>query len=182
MRFVATRIPGLYVIELEPVCDERGSFTRSWCRREFEEQGLQSDFVQCNRSYNARRGTLRGMHYQAAPHQEAKVVSVIRGTIHDVVIDLRPDSGTFCKHFAIDLKATNPQSLYIPEGCAHGFLTLEDETEVSYQMSDYYVPDAACGVRWNDPAFGINWPIAVSSISKRDASYPDFRTPIRCAS
>ena len=179
MRFVTTPISGLFVVESEPVCDARGSFTRSWCRREFEAQGLASDYVQHNRSYNTCRGTLRGLHFQAVPHAEAKLITVLRGSLYDVVVDLRPEASTFRQHFAIELTATSQRSLYVPERCAHGFMTLEDDTEVLYQMSEYHVPEAARGVRWNDPVFGIKWPLPVASISDRDASYPDFASSLR---
>lgn len=174
MIFHSTPIPGTYRIEPERFEDERGFFARTWCRREFEEAGLNPDLVQCSISFNARAGTLRGLHYQAAPHQEAKLVRCTMGAIHDMVLDLRPDSPAYLQSYGTVLSAENRQMLYIPEGCAHGFLTLQDETEVLYQMSEFYAPDAACGVRWDDPAFGIEWPGDVQVISERDRSYPDF--------
>lgn len=162
------------MIEVERLTDERGFFARAWCQREFAEHGLNPRLVQCNISYNPRRGTLRGMHYQAVPHSEAKLVRCTRGAIYDVIVDLRSDSPSYLRHFGVDLTAEGREMLYVPEGVAHGFLTLEDETEVFYQMSEFYAPEAARGVRWNDPAFGIRWPIEVAVISPRDAAYPDF--------
>jgi len=172
--FRETKVPGAYVIDLEPHRDERGFFARAWCQREFEDRGLNPRLVQCNISYNERRGTLRGMHYQAPPHEEAKLVRCTRGRLYDVIIDLRPDSLTYKEHFGIELNDENRTMLYVPEGVAHGFLTLEDDTEVFYQMSAFYEPDAARGVRWDDPAFGIDWPTRVEHIKDRDQNYPDF--------
>ncbi len=174
MRFCETRLPGVFEIHIEPISDERGFFARSWCREEFESNGLNPALVQCNISFNPRKGTLRGMHYQAAPSQEAKVVRCTRGSLYDVALDLRPGSATFKQWVAVTLTAARRNMLYIPEGCAHGFLTLEDDTEVFYQMSAFYNPEAARGVRWNDPAFRIAWPAGVAVISERDRMYPDF--------
>jgi len=174
MIFSETRLPGAYVIELEKLADERGFFARTWCRREFLEQGIVVDWVQCNVSGNKRKGTLRGMHCQAAPGQEAKLVRCTAGGVHDVIIDLRPGSPTFMQHASVVLTAENGRMVYIPEGMAHGFLTLVDDTEVFYMMSEYYSPELAGGVRWNDPAFGIHWPADVKVISERDRSYEDF--------
>jgi dTDP-4-dehydrorhamnose 3,5-epimerase len=172
--FRETKLPGAYVIDLEPHRDERGFFARAWCQREFEDRGLNPRLVQCNISYNERRGTLRGMHYQAPPHEEAKLVRCTRGRLYDVIIDLRPDSTTYTQHVGIELSASNRRMMYVPEGFGHGFLTLEDDTEVFYQMSAFYEPDAARGVRWNDPAFDIDWPARVEHMKERDRSYPDF--------
>lgn len=174
MIFKETKLKGAYIIELEPLEDERGFFARSFCRKEFEEQGLNFSIVQCNLSYNKRKGTLRGMHYQIAPHEEAKLVSCIRGAIYDVIIDLRPNSSTYRQWFAVELTAENYKMLYIPAGFAHGFQTLEGNTVVFYQMSEFYHPECARGVRWNDPAFGIVWPDDIRVISDRDRQYPDF--------
>lgn len=174
MLFKGTLVEGVVEIAVEYQVDERGLFGRTWCRKEFGEAGLRPDVVQCSISFNYRRGTLRGLHYQAAPHAEAKLVRCTRGAMYDVAVDLRPDSPTFCRWTAAELTAENRRALYIPEGCAHGFLTLEDNTEVFYQMSEFYHPEAARGVRWNDPAFGIVWPAEVTVISERDRSYPDF--------
>jgi dTDP-4-dehydrorhamnose 3,5-epimerase len=173
--FVATPLPGTYLIELDRREDERGFFARTWCRREFAEMGLNTDLAQCNVSYNKHRGTLRGMHWQTAPHGEAKLVRCTRGAIWDAVIDLRPDSPTYMQHFATELTAASARAIYIPEGMAHGFVTLDDDCEVSYQMSEFYEPAAARGVRWDDPAFGIKWPLSNPILHPRDASYPDFR-------
>ncbi|MGB6130425.1 MAG: dTDP-4-dehydrorhamnose 3,5-epimerase [Acidobacteriaceae bacterium] len=174
MQFFETGLSGAFKISIEPRCDERGFFARTWCCREFAAHGLNPALVQCNISVNTRRGTLRGVHYQAAPHQEAKLVRCTRGAIYDVVVDLREASSTFKQWIGVELTAQNHEMLYIPEGCGHGFLTLEDDTEVFYQMSQFYEETAARGVRWNDPAFGIEWPGAVEVISDRDAQYPLF--------
>jgi dTDP-4-dehydrorhamnose 3,5-epimerase len=174
MIFHDTKMAGAYLIGINKLEDERGFFARTWCQREFEEHGLNPRLVQCNLSYNKLKGTLRGMHYQVAPDQEAKLVSCIRGAIYDVIIDMRPESATYKEYLAAVLSAEEHNMLYVPEGFAHGFLTLQDETTVFYQMSEFYAPGSARGVRWNDPAFGIQWPEAVQVISERDAHYPDF--------
>jgi len=174
MYFREIKLPGVYEIILEPHVDERGFFARSWCQKEFEEHGLNPRLVQCNISFNARKGTLRGMHFQAPPCAEAKVVRCTRGAIYDVVVDLRPSSPAYRKWIAAVLTYANRHMLYIPEGCAHGFLTLEDESEVFYQMSEFYDAESARGVRWNDPAFRITWPERVEVISQRDGAYPAF--------
>jgi dTDP-4-dehydrorhamnose 3,5-epimerase len=174
MTFLETKLAGVFEICLEPQVDERGFFARSWCQREFEAHGLNSRIVQCSISFNARKGTLRGMHDQAAPHAEAKVVRCTAGALYDVVIDLRPQSQTFKQWVAVTLTGENRHMLYVPEGCAHGFLTLADASEVFYQMSEFYHPEQSRGVRWNDPAFGIDWPEKVEVISERDQNYPDF--------
>ena len=174
MIFRETDLPGAYVIDLEPHRDERGFFARAWCQREFEAHGLNPRLVQCNISYNETRGTLRGMHYQAPPHEEAKLVRCTRGRLYDVIIDLRSDSPTYKEHVGIELNDENRTMLYVPEGFAHGFLTLEDNTEVFYQMSAFYAPEVARGVRWDDPAFDIDWPAPVRHIKDRDQRYPDF--------
>jgi dTDP-4-dehydrorhamnose 3,5-epimerase len=155
------------------VTDERGFFARTWCREEFADHGLTPELAQCSISFSHRKGTLRGLHYQAAPHQEAKLVRCTRGAIWDVALDLRRDSPTYRAWFGVELSAANRAALYIPEGCAHGQLTLSDDSEVLYQMSAPYVPSAARGVRYDDPAFGIEWPGEVVVINDRDASYPD---------
>src|SRR5262249_50308890 len=150
-----------------------------WCQREAEEHGLNPKVVQCNISFNVHRGTMRGLHYQAAPHEECKLVRCTRGGIYDVVVDLRSDSPTFKDWIAVALTAENRHMLYIPEGCAHGFLTLEDQTEVFYQMSEFYHPESARGYRWDDPAFQISWPQPPAIISERDRTYPNFE-PVPC--
>jgi len=175
MTFLETKLPKVLELQLEPKTDERGFFARSWCQREFEEHGLNPRIVQCNVSFNEQRGTLRGVHYQADPHPEAKVVRCTRGAIYDVVVDLRPNSPTFKQWIGMVLSAANRFMLYVPEGCGHGLLTLEPETEVCYQMSEFYHPELARGVRWNDPAFQILWPEKVEVISDRDRAFPDFR-------
>ena len=174
VKFIETPLKGAFVIELEPVVDERGYFARSWCQREFGEHDLDTRFVQCNTSYNRRRGTLRGMHYQAPPYEEVKLVRCTAGAIFDVVVDLRPSSRTYCRWFGKQLSARNGLMMYVPKGFAHGFLTLEDDSEVFYQISEYYRPEAARGMRWDDPAFGIGWPVAPTAISERDAKYASF--------
>lgn len=174
MIFHDTKLTGVFEIEMDLNQDERGFFARSWCQKEFLEHGLNPRVVQCNVSFNERKGTLRGVHYQAAPDQEAKLVRCTRGRLYDVAVDLRPESTTFMQWVGTELTAANRRALYVPEGCAHGFLTLEDETEVFYQMTEFYHPEAARGIRWNDPAFGITWPGIVEVISDRDRAHPDF--------
>jgi len=173
MIFEETKLARVVTIRLERKADERGFFARTWCQREFEQQGLNPQLVQCSISFNPRRGTLRGMHYQSAPHAEAKVVRCTSGAIHDVVIDMRRQSPTFKDWIGVTLTAENRDMIYIPEGCAHGFITLEDESEIFYQMSEFHYPEAARGVRWDDPAFGIAWPMKPELISERDRNYPD---------
>jgi len=174
VKFSPTALVGAYVIDIEPVADERGFFVRSWCREEFARRGLNPDLAQCSISFNKKRGTLRGMHYQAKPHEETKVVRCTRGAIYDVIVDLRPESSTFRKWIAVELSADNRRMLYIPAGLAHGFQSLTDDTEVFYQISAPYHPESARGARWNDPAFGIEWPVAERVISDKDRQYPDF--------
>jgi dTDP-4-dehydrorhamnose 3,5-epimerase len=174
MVFIETSLKDVYIIDLHRLEDFRGFFGRSWCRREFEEQGLNPKLVQCNISFNKKRGTLRGMHYQLAPHEETKLVRCTMGAIYDVALDLRSDSPTFKNWLAIELTAENRRALYIPEGFAHGFQTLADNTEVFYQMSEFHYPEAARGVRWNDPTFDIHWPIETFVISEKDNNYPNW--------
>jgi dTDP-4-dehydrorhamnose 3,5-epimerase len=174
MQFLETRLKDVFEVCLEPKQDERGLFARSWCRAEFESKNLNSALVQCNISFNPRKATLRGLHYQDPPYQEAKLVRCTRGAIYDVAVDLRPESPTFQSWVSATLTAENRRALYIPEGCAHGFLSLEDDTEVFYQMSAFYKEGFGRGVRWNDSAFRISWPIDVRVISDRDRTYPDF--------
>lgn len=175
MKFVETELKSAYIIELEPIEDERGFFARSWCKKEFEEHGLNPNLVQCNISYNKKKGTLRGMHYQVKPFEEAKLVRCTRGSIYDVIIDLREDSNTYMKWISVELAADNNKMLYVPEGFAHGFQTLEDDTEVTYQMSEFYHPECARGIRWDDKMFEIAWPIEEMIISEKDKSYADWR-------
>ena len=174
MRFEATKIPGVVVVEPELFEDERGGFARVWCRREFAERGLRAELAQCSVSWNSRRGTLRGMHLQRAPHAEAKLVRVTRGAVFDVALDLRPESPTYRRWFGCELSESNRRMLYIPERLAHGFLTLTEATEVAYSISEFHHPESASGVRWDDPAFAIEWPGRPVVISERDRSYPDF--------
>jgi dTDP-4-dehydrorhamnose 3,5-epimerase len=174
MKFAETRLKGAFIIEPERQEDERGFFARTWCKEEFKRNGLNSRLVQCSISFNKKKGTLRGMHYQVEPHQEAKLVRCTRGSIYDVIIDLRPGSDTFKQWLAVELTSESRKMLYAPEGFAHGFQTLGDNTEVFYQMSELYRPEGAKGVRWDDPAFGILWPEADRIISDRDIAFPDF--------
>jgi dTDP-4-dehydrorhamnose 3,5-epimerase len=174
MIFHETKIAGVFEIRLEPLSDERGFFARTWCQKEFDGLGLNSRLAQCSVSYNTRKGTLRGIHYQAAPFAETKVVRCTQGAIFDVAVDLRPNSPTFKDWVGIVLTAENRSSLYLPEGCGHAFLTLEDESEIHYQISEFYNAESARGVRWDDPAFQIVWPDTVKVISERDRTYPDF--------
>jgi dTDP-4-dehydrorhamnose 3,5-epimerase len=176
MTFTETSLAGAYLIELEPRTDERGFFARAWCRREFDEHGLSPEMVQCNVSYNTQSGTLRGMHYQRHPHAETKLIRCTSGAIYDVIIDLRPSSPTYTRWIGVELNDANRRMLYVPEGFAHGYQTLVAETEVVYQVSAYYTPEAEGGVRWDDPAFGIVWPGAEQRIiSPKDQAWPDFR-------
>jgi dTDP-4-dehydrorhamnose 3,5-epimerase len=178
MIFSETKLAGAFLIELEKFEEERGFFARSWSEREFAERGLESRLAECNISFNKKKGTLRGMHYQAAPHGQVKVVRCTLGSIYDVIIDLRIGSPTFKQWVGVELSAANRRMLYIPKDFAHGFQTLEDATEVFYQMSDYYFPENGRGVRWNDPAFGIGWPeLDRMTIADRDRDYPDFASP-----
>ncbi len=176
MIFVESPLPGAFVVEPEPVADERGWFARTFCAEEFQRRGLNPQVEQANTSFNARKGTLRGMHYQGAPHGECKLVRCTRGSIYDVIVDLRPQSASYLSWFGTELSADNGRALYVPEDLAHGFLTLEEASEVFYQMSSAYVPEAAGGVRWDDPAFGIAWPERVVVMSERDRGYPDFQS------
>ncbi|HET6515125.1 MAG TPA: dTDP-4-dehydrorhamnose 3,5-epimerase [Thermodesulfovibrionales bacterium] len=174
MIFTETRLRGAYVIDPEPLSDDRGFFARTWCQKEFQAHGLNTNVAQCNISYNAKKGTLRGMHYQTAPFEEAKLVRCTGGAIFDVIIDLRPHSATFREWISVELDAGNRRMFYIPEGFAHGFITLTDNAEVFYQMSQCYSAGHARGVRWNDPVFGIQWPAEASVISEKDRQFPDF--------
>lgn len=174
MYFQETQLQGAFIVDLERREDTRGFFARSWCADEFAVCGLESRLVQCNISFNQRRGTLRGMHFQIAPHSETKIARCTMGAIYDVIIDLRPASPTYTQHFGIELNAQNRRMLYIPEGFAHGFQTLTDDTEVFYQMSEFFHPESAGGVRWNDPAFAIDWPLPDPIMADKDRAYPDF--------
>jgi dTDP-4-dehydrorhamnose 3,5-epimerase len=175
MLFTETELPGAYVIDLERREDERGFFARAWCADEFAEHGLSTRLVQANLSFNVRKGTVRGMHFQVEPHAEDKLVRCTRGAIYDVIIDLRPDSSTFKRWLGVELDAVSRRALYVPQGFAHGYQTLVPETETFYQVSEYYTPEAEGGVRWNDPAFGIEWPDPANAfLSEKDRNWPDF--------
>ena len=174
MKFIPLPLEGAFIIEPEPVTDERGFFARTFCRKEFTSRGLKPDLQQCSISFNLRKNTLRGMHYQRAPHEEARLVRCTMGGIFDVIIDLRPDSATYRQWSGIELTALNRKSVYIPEGFAHGFFTQADNCEVYYQMSESFHPECAAGVRWNDPAFSIRWPGDACIMSDRDRNYPDY--------
>ena len=173
--FRPTEIPGAYLIEIDKIDDERGFFARTFCTEEFGRAGLNSRITQCSVSFNEKRGTLRGMHYQTAPHQETKVVRCTRGAIFDVLIDLRRESVTRADWISVELSADNRRMVYVPEGVAHGFQTLMDGSEVFYQMSEFFAPDSAFGVRWDDPAFGIRWPIENPILSERDRSHAPWK-------
>lgn len=172
MRFTETEIEGAWVIDPDPHEDDRGRFMRAWCAREFAAYGLGFLPVQANMGYSLRKGTVRGMHFQKSPALEAKLVRCTRGSIYDVVLDLRPESSSFGKWYAIELSADNGRMLYLPERCAHGYQTLEDRTEIYYMTSGFYAPDLAQGVRFDDPAFGIQWPYAATSVSEQDRNWP----------
>ena len=175
MLFRETPLIGAYLVEAEPHGDERGSFYRSFCGTEFETSGLPSTFVQCSISRNRRNGTVRGMHFQADPKPECKLVRCVRGSVYDVIVDLRRESPTYCKWFGAELNESNGSAMYVPAGFAHGIQTLADDTHVLYQMTEFYVPELTSGVRWNDPAFGIVWPQEISVISERDRALADYK-------
>ena len=174
MIFTETSLKGAFVIGLDRKEDIRGYFARTFCVEEFQAHGLNPSVAQCNVSFNKRKGTLRGMHWQAPPSAEAKLVRVVRGAICDVIVDLRQESATYLQHIAVDLTAENGLALFIPEGFAHGFQTLADDTEVFYQMSEFFAPEHARGARWDDPAFGLWWPLPISIMNERDQSWPVF--------
>lgn len=174
MRFHETELRGAYLIDLDKLEDGRGFFARVWCEKQFEDHGLVPKVVQANTSFNNKAGTLRGMHYQAAPFQETKLVRCTRGAIYDVIVDLRPGSSTYKRWIGMELTAENYAMLYVPVDFAHGFITLQDDTEVNYLVSEPYTPGAERGLRWNDPQVGIDWPRPVAVISDKDAAWPDF--------
>ena len=176
MKFEQTLLPGAFIVNLDRIEDDRGFFARTFCRKEFGDLGLDSSFVQSSVSFNKRMGTLRGMHFQKKPYEESKLVRCTLGAIYDVIVDLRSDSSTASRWFGIELSAANRTALYIPKGFAHGFITLVDDSEVLYQISAEFRPESAAGVRWNDPAFAIEWPVEAVVMSGRDRSYPDFTT------
>lgn len=176
MRFTETKLKGAYMLELEKINDERGFFSRVWCKREFKTYGLNTDLAQASIALSTKRGTLRGMHYQLPPYEEVKLIRCYKGAIYDVIVDLRPDSRTFKEWYGAELKGNDYKMIYVPHGFAHGYQTLEDNTEVLYFISQFYTPEYYTGVRWNDPAFGIKWPITKDIIiSEKDKSFPDFR-------
>jgi dTDP-4-dehydrorhamnose 3,5-epimerase len=172
MQFTASRIPGAWVIDIAPIKDQRGFFATTWLPEAFRERGIEPALAQCNLAYNHKRGTLRGMHFQKSPHAQAKIVRATRGSLLDVIVDLRPDSPTYRKWDSVELSAENHRMLYMPEGIAHGYLTLTDDVEAYYHASTPWAPQAESGVRWNDPAFGITWPFPPIVISEKDATWP----------
>ena len=174
MKFTETKLKGAFIVEIEKLTDDRGFFARAWCRKEFEAHGLTSAVVQANVSFNRKRGTLRGMHYQIAPFQESKLIRCTRGAIYDVIIDLRPESPTYKKWIGVELTADNYTLFFVPEDFSHGFITLMDDTEITYQVSQFYTPGSEKGIRFNDPTFNIQWPLEVSVISDKDSNWPDF--------
>lgn len=174
MYFNKGKIKGSYIIDIEKYGDERGFFGRAFCQQEFEEHGLAQEMVQTNVSFSKQRGTLRGLHYQTKPYREAKLMRCTRGAIYDVIVDVRLNSPTFKQWMGVELTVDNYRMLYVPKGCAHGFITLEDDTEALYQVSAFYTPDHEKGVRYNDPSIGIEWPIDVEVISEKDLQWPDF--------
>ncbi len=174
MIFAETKLSGAFIIDLEPRSDDRGFFARTFCAREFEEHGLKTTVAQANMSYNHRKATMRGLHYQLPPAAETKLVRCVRGAIYDVIIDLRPESPTYMQHIGVELTQDNHRALYVPEMFAHGFITLADEVEVMYQVGEFYSPGYERGIRYDDPAFGIDWPLPVAVISEKDAAWPPF--------
>ena len=178
MKFSKTELSGAYVIEIEKIEDQRGFFSRVWDKNEFKKQGLSSELIQCSVSFNKNKGTLRGMHYQISPSEEIKIVRCTQGKIFDVIIDLRKDSKTYKKWIGIELSQDNYKMLYIPKGFAHGFLTLDENTEIFYQMSNEYNKETAQGIRWNDPTFSINWPSKITIMSERDMNFELYQDRI----
>ena len=174
MKFTPTDLAGAWLVDVEPAADQRGFFARTWCRREFSDHGIDCDFVQASVSYNRSAGTLRGMHFQRAPHDETKLVRCVRGALYDVIVDIRPGSATYGRWIGVELSAENRRGLLVPQGFAHGFVTLEDDTEVFYQISAYYTPGHAGGLRYDDPALAIEWPIEPKVIADKDRRWPDF--------
>jgi dTDP-4-dehydrorhamnose 3,5-epimerase len=181
VEFTETKLPGVWLVECDVFPDDRGTFTRAWAPEPFVERGLETGIAQVSLSSNTRRGTIRGLHFQSAPYEEVKVVRAIRGAVHDVAVDLRPDSPTYLQWIGAELTATNRRMLYVPRGCAHGYQTLSDDAEVLYFVSTPYTPSHQQGIRWNDPALAITWPLGPpTSISERDRRFPDFQAaPVR---
>lgn len=174
MQFTPAPIHGAYVIDVKRIGDDRGFFGRLWCQEEYEDHGLVARIVQSNIGVSTSAGTLRGLHFQRPPHQEVKIVRCSRGAIFDVIVDLRPESPTYRQWFGVELNQENATMLYVPEGCATGYLTLRDDTEISYHASEFYHPESATGIRYNDPAFGIQWPGEIKILSENDRNWPDF--------
>ncbi len=174
MIFTKTKLPGAYFIDLEKRADDRGFFARVWCRKEFEEHGLTAELRQANISHNKKKGTMRGLHYQKHPYEESKLVRCTRGAVYDVIVDLRSDSPTYKQWIGAELTERNYRMIYVPEGFGHAYETLEDDSEVMYQVSQFYTPASEVGCRWNDPAFGIEWPVPVEVISDKDRTWPDY--------
>jgi dTDP-4-dehydrorhamnose 3,5-epimerase len=174
MIFTETKLKGAYIIDVKRLEDERGFFGRSYCQREMDEYGLNTNMVQANVSYNKKKGTLRGMHMQVSPYEETKLVRCTRGAIYDVIIDMREDSETYKQWIGVELTADSYRMLFVPEGFAHGFITLEDNTDVTYNVTQFYTPGSERGIRWNDPAFNIEWPMEPVIISDKDQAHPDF--------
>ena len=172
MQFYATNLKGAYVVELESRADHRGFFARTFCQREFEAHGLNPSVAQCNLSFNSRKGTLRGLHYQHPPATEVKLIRCIRGSVYDVIVDIRPDSATYLQHFGIELSADNRKALYVPELFAHGYQTLQDDSEALYQVSEFYVAGMEGGLRYDDPLLSIDWPLPAVEVSEKDRSWP----------
>ncbi len=172
MKFSEISLSGAFIIELESFVDDRGSFTRTFCANEFKKYNLETNFVQCSASSNKKKHTLRGMHYQGEPYEEVKLVRCTQGRVLDIIVDIRPKSPTYLNHFSIELTATNHKCLYVPKGFAHGFLTLEDDSEIFYHMSEFYRSENYCGMRWNDPKLNISWPTETPIISEKDALLP----------
>jgi dTDP-4-dehydrorhamnose 3,5-epimerase len=178
MQFTETGLEGAWIVDVEPMSDDRGFFGRTWCAKEFAEHGMVADMAQCNVSYNHRKGTLRGLHYQVPPAAEAKFVRCTAGAVHDVIVDVRPGSGTYLRWVGVDLTAENRRALYVPPMFAHGYLTLTDGAEVIYQVSEFYTPGAERGARYDDPAFGIDWPVAIEVVSEKDAGWAPFEADL----
>lgn len=178
MKFIAAPLEGAFLIDIEKIGDERGFFARVFCAEEFAEHGLESSFIQINNSLSAKKGTLRGLHYQLAPMQETKIVRCVKGACYDLILDLRRESKTFGHSFGAILSAENRRMMYVPKGFAHGFLTLENDTELIYMVTQYYSPELERGVRWNDPAFAIQWPGEPTVLSERDRLHPDYTPPL----
>jgi dTDP-4-dehydrorhamnose 3,5-epimerase len=174
VEFTKTPLEGAYLIDLQKMGDDRGFFARAFCEKEFGERGLTTHFVQMNNSFAGKKGTLRGLHYQLAPRAETKVVRCVRGSLLDVIIDVRPDSPTYCQHYGVELTAENRRMLYVPKGFAHSFITLEDDTESFYFVDEFYAPELERGIRWDDPKFAIEWPLEPTVVSEKDQGRPDF--------